>query len=150
MNEFYNGKSAAEKGTLFQIKNKFGHRNVKLKVSDCVNSCVDFWNFVTEGYVCLLACKLMNISSTDQCPEDLITRNVDDYVLSMSREIVKKIWPFVQTTSDDLNQTTSYIDECADDTFAYEEQFESTIQSSDDEQSGKYLYLSLIFKFCSN
>lgn len=92
----------------------------------------------------------MNISSTDQCPEELITQNVDDYVLSMSREIVKKIWPFVQTTSDDLNQTTSYIDECADDTFAYEEQFESTIQSSDDEQSGKYLYLSLIFKFCSN
>ncbi|XP_076080098.1 uncharacterized protein LOC143050878 [Mytilus galloprovincialis] len=77
----------------------------------------------------------MNISSTDQCPEDLITQNVDDYVLSMSREIVKKIWPFVQTTSDDLNQTTSYIDECADDTFAYEEQFESSIQSSDDEQS---------------
>ena len=59
MNKFYYTKSAAAKGSLFQIRNKFEHRNVKKNINDCVNSCVDLCNFVTEGYVCLLSCKIL-------------------------------------------------------------------------------------------
>jgi hypothetical protein len=42
MNKYYCTKSAAEKGSIFQMRNKFEHRSVKKNVNDCVNSCVDF------------------------------------------------------------------------------------------------------------
>lgn len=122
MNEFVCGKTAAEKGTLFQIRNMFKYRNVKRKTSDCINSCVDLWNFVTEGYICLVACKLCHIKSVEECPEDLLTSNLDHYVQSLSSQIMNTIWPMIQTTGD-LNRTAPYCQD-ADSTFVYAEEDE--------------------------
>jgi hypothetical protein len=63
------GKGAGDKGTLVQIKNYFGHRNVK-KESDCMNHLVDFMDFVTEGHILLLASHL----------KDTDTDNLKDYL----------------------------------------------------------------------
>lgn len=119
MNEFVWGKTAAEKGTLFQIRNMFEYRNVKRKTSDCINSCVDLWNFVTEGYICLLACRLCHIKSVEECPKDLLTSNLDHYVQSLSSQIMNTIWPMIQTTGY-LNRTAPYCQD-ADSTFVYAE-----------------------------
>jgi hypothetical protein len=64
------------KGSLFQIRNKFHHRNV----NDCINSCVYLWNFETEGYACLLACKILRISSLMEYPEDIVVKDLNSYI----------------------------------------------------------------------
>ena len=116
MNKFYSTKSAADKGSLFQIRSKFEHRNAKQKVNDCDNSCVDLWNFAPEGYVCLLACKILGISSLTECREDL----VDKDITFISAKIMAIIWPDGKRAHLlDLDKTIEYT-EC-DDTFAYEE-----------------------------
>ena len=92
MNKIYCTKSAAEKGSLFQIRNKFHHRNV----NDCINSCVYLWNFETEGYACLLACKILRISSLMEYPEDIVVKDLNSYIKSLSTEIISIIWPDVK------------------------------------------------------
>ncbi|XP_056021859.1 uncharacterized protein LOC130054866 [Ostrea edulis] len=66
MNMLFSGSTVGDKGSLCHIKNKFTFRSVKKKISDCVNSVVDFFNFVTEGCVCLIICKLLNIKNIDE------------------------------------------------------------------------------------
>lgn len=146
MNKFYCTKSAADKGSLFQIRNKFEHRNVKKKVNDCVNSCVDLWNFVTEGYVCLLACKILGISSLTECPEDLVDKDIK----SISAKIMGIIWPDGKRANLlDLDKTIEYT-EC-DDTFAYEEDDEAeerpllelSSDGEDQHEAGKYVIFKM-------
>jgi hypothetical protein len=139
MNAFFCGKSAASKGSLFQIKNKFGHRGVKRKISDCINSCVDLWNFTTEGYICLLACMLCEMSSLDDCPEDLECCDITECVQKLSTKIVDTVWPTVDynsihgCTGIDLDETLPYSE--ADETLAYwddDEQTENTHYEDED------------------
>lgn len=47
MDTFFHGSSAAEKGTLFHLKNVFGHRSVKKDVGEPFNHAADFMKFVT-------------------------------------------------------------------------------------------------------
>ena len=61
------------------IKNKFGFRTVKKKISDCVKSVVDFFNFVTEASMCMIACELMNIDDIDETADALPADEVDRY-----------------------------------------------------------------------
>jgi hypothetical protein len=147
MNKFYCTKSAADKGSLFQIRNKFEHRNVKKKVNDCVNSCVDLWNFTTEGYVCLLACKILGISSLTECPEDLVDKDIK----SISAKIMGIIWPDGKRANLlDLDKTIEYT-EC-DDTFAYEEDDEAeerpllelSSDGEDQHEAGMYVIFKMI------
>lgn len=42
MDTFFHGSSAAEKGTLFHLKNVFGHRSVKKDVGEIFNHAADF------------------------------------------------------------------------------------------------------------
>ena len=65
----YDGKSCGEAGTLYQIRNKFGHRQVQKKVMECYNHMVDFLKFTTTGLVCVLAMKLLNIKKQEDIPE---------------------------------------------------------------------------------
>ena len=124
MNKYCCTKSAAEKGSIFQIRNKFEHRNVRKNVNDCVNSCVDLWNIVTEGYVCLLAYKILGISSLTECPEDLVDKDIDSYIKSVRAKTISISWPDVKSAIFlDLDKTTKYT-EC-DDTFAYGEDDEA-------------------------
>lgn len=71
MDMLFNGKSASEPGTLFQIKNKFGHRQVTSKVMDCVNHVDDLIQFVTSGLVCLLVMDSCVIKQLTEIPTQL-------------------------------------------------------------------------------
>lgn len=57
MNEFFTQRSAADHGTLYNIKNVFGHRSVKKAVMNSFNFVADLIAFTTESMVCLLALK---------------------------------------------------------------------------------------------
>lgn len=75
MNEFFTGKSASDRGTLFQIKNRFNQRSVKKTVMQCFNSVADLLKLTTEGFVVLLAMKMMNMSSIDDTPNSAPKKN---------------------------------------------------------------------------
>ena len=68
MDTFYCSKSAGEKGTLYNIKAKFGHRNVKPKVMANVQRVYDLVNFTAEGFTCLLCCEILGIKSLNEIP----------------------------------------------------------------------------------
>ena len=91
----FDGRTVGDKGFLCHIKNKFGFRTVKKKISDCVNSVVDFFNFVTEASVCMIACELLNIDDIDEMADALPADEVDRYTFlaSLSKKVVKLAWP---------------------------------------------------------
>jgi len=49
----YQSSSVAEKGTLYQLKQRFDGRNVRKEVNDLVHPSRVFLNFVTYGYTVL-------------------------------------------------------------------------------------------------
>ena len=61
-NRFFSCKSAKDRGTLYQVKQRFGHEHVKSSVKDNYNHAVDLLRFNTEGMTCLLAMKVMHTS----------------------------------------------------------------------------------------
>ena len=63
MNTLFDGRTGSEPGPLFHIKNKFGHRQLKKQVMECVNHVDDFLFFVTSGLVCLLVMELLEMES---------------------------------------------------------------------------------------
>lgn len=65
MNMLFRGSTVGDRGSLFHVKNKFAYQTVKKKISDCINSVVDFFNFVTEGCVCMIVCQMINIENID-------------------------------------------------------------------------------------
>ncbi|XP_014672745.1 PREDICTED: uncharacterized protein LOC106813191 [Priapulus caudatus] len=72
MDMLFNGQSAPDKGTLFNIKNVFNHRNLKKKVMDNFNHVEDFLKFTTAAMVSYLAMMLCGISKlTDKLTLDV-------------------------------------------------------------------------------
>ena len=65
MNELFSGKSIAEMGTLCQLKNYFGHRNVSTDVMNCFNYADNFIRFVTEAHVAYLAVDVLGMKDID-------------------------------------------------------------------------------------
>lgn len=70
------------------IKSRFGHRNVKKKVSECTNNVVDFLNFVTTGHIVLLYQHLNNntVINTDDADRHV-------FLTSIARQIVRFVVP---------------------------------------------------------
>ncbi|KAK3101689.1 hypothetical protein FSP39_005507 [Pinctada imbricata] len=96
MNLLYSPSSLSEKGTLMQIRNQFHFNNVSKKVMDNVNHVVDFWNFITEALICLLACKYLEISSIDDVPDiPEKSKRLDE----LSSAIVDEVWPKIFMSS---------------------------------------------------
>ncbi|XP_070547020.1 uncharacterized protein [Ptychodera flava] len=110
MNKLFSGQSASDRGSLFNIKVKFGHRAVKKKVMDDVNHTVDFMNFFTEGYTCLLAMKLRNLESLSSVPSDFGQQHPEEYLKRLSEEMVAFIWPEI----DDVPLIDSELVHCLD------------------------------------
>lgn len=54
MNMFFRDSTVGDRGSLFHVKNKFAFRTGRKKISECINSVVYFFNFVTEGCVCMI------------------------------------------------------------------------------------------------
>ena len=95
---FYEPTSASQRGTLFHIRNKFGHHNVKPKVADCVNKVMDLLRVTTEGFINLAAMNVMDMSTRHNvppgCPD--ITSSEEDrkvYLACVARKVVDHIWP---------------------------------------------------------
>lgn len=101
MNMLFSGSTVGDKGSLFHIKNRFGFRTVKKKISDCVNSVVDFFNFVTEGSVCMIVCNILNIDNidvnSDVIPEDGTERQ--ESFENICKSVVQLVWPKIDMKS---------------------------------------------------
>ncbi|CAC5425797.1 unnamed protein product [Mytilus coruscus] len=93
-----NGNSAGSRGSLFQIRNRFKFKNVKKKISDCINDTQDFWTFVTEGLVCVLCCKLLNVTSLEEIPNHH-DGDITELLKHISVQIVSMIWPSINKES---------------------------------------------------
>ncbi|XP_061162619.1 uncharacterized protein LOC133171838 [Saccostrea echinata] len=112
MDTFFHGSSAAVKGTLFHLKNVFGHRSVKKDVGETFNHAADFIKFVTHGYVLLATmdmCGMESIGDPPNLPED----GDDDTLLTdVARRVVQLIWhsPRVEKIlGSDADEEDSYI-----------------------------------------
>jgi hypothetical protein len=74
---------------------------VKKKISDCVNSVVDFFNFITEACVCVIACTLLNINDFDDT-SDLLPDTEEGrltFLDDLSEQVVRLAWSQVDTGS---------------------------------------------------
>ena len=49
MTTMFKGRSIAERGTLAQLRNDFGHRNVTTDVMNCFNAAEDFLRYEFEN-----------------------------------------------------------------------------------------------------
>ena len=98
MDDLYKGESAAERATLYHIKNKFGHRSVKKKVMDNVSHVSDLIEFATDGLVCLLAMKILNTDDIEN-----IKSTDEDFLQNLSASIVQSLWPEMDKDSMVLN-----------------------------------------------
>nr|XP_022309155.1 uncharacterized protein LOC111114903 [Crassostrea virginica] len=93
MNTFFHGSSAAEKGTLFHLKNVFGHRSVKKDVGETFNHAADFLKFVTHGYVLLATLEVCGMATLDDQPEGTSAdTDIDLYIREVSRKVVELVW----------------------------------------------------------
>lgn len=61
----------AEKGTLYQLKQRFDRKNVRKDVKQSVHACREFMRFATYGYVVLAAMKILRIEDKDANPGDI-------------------------------------------------------------------------------
>jgi hypothetical protein len=106
MKKFYSPKSAAERGTLYHIRNIFGHRGVTTKVMDCVNHVVDLLQFVTEGLVCTQVMENLKWSSLSDLLPDSVVRDMETLGIQatfdkLATYVVDQIWPSIDTVSID-------------------------------------------------
>lgn len=70
-NLHYKTSSSAEKGTLYQLRNRFNWRGVKKDISSNVNSSREFLEFVTSGFVVLAALEILGLANLNSVPEGI-------------------------------------------------------------------------------
>lgn len=92
----YTARSVADRGTLAQLKNDFGHRNVSTDIMNCFNHAENFLRFVTEAHVVYLLLKLCDMEEIDDVPRHVDTlRSVDElqqYFTQLCERIVQHVW----------------------------------------------------------
>ncbi|CAC5393732.1 unnamed protein product [Mytilus coruscus] len=93
-NEFFDGSSSTEKGTLFNIKNAFNHRSVGKDVSKCFNHAVDLLNQVTDSFTLLHLMQLMQIDDIEDIPPDFPkTASAQKVFLNhKATQLIESIW----------------------------------------------------------
>lgn len=81
------------------------------KISDCVNSVVDFFDFVTEASVCMIVCSILNINNIDDIwdalPDDKNDRQTVFHELS--EEVVRLAW--TQVDKESIRQASTVANE---------------------------------------
>lgn len=104
--EFFKGSSAADRGTLCHLKNLFNFRQVKSDISDNFNHARELMCVVTEGYVCLLAMKLMEMNDKSDRPEtateSIENSDIEDrreFLQSVVTSVVETVWYHLETES---------------------------------------------------
>nr|XP_002736791.1 PREDICTED: uncharacterized protein LOC100378528 [Saccoglossus kowalevskii] len=113
MDKMYNAKSAGSKGTLYNIKTVFKHKNVKTKVMDNMNEVTDLLTFTTEGLVSLLCIKLLGLDDIDDKPANSPCEERKElrqqYLQTVSKNVVTHVWPVIDTCS--ISQAANSDDE---------------------------------------
>ncbi|CAG2244498.1 unnamed protein product [Mytilus edulis] len=132
--------------SLFQIRNRFKYKNVKRK-HQVHQRHTGFWTFVTEGLVCVLCCKLLDVTSLEEINHK--PGDISDLLKQTSEQIVNMIWPDINeesfnTVVEDLDKTIPYNDDIdeLDDTLNYEEIF-----SDDEDIENSKRFSNYIFSF---
>ena len=92
MNTFFDGKSSTDKGTLFHLKNVFGHKSVKKDIGETFNYTASFVKFVTYGYTMLAAMKVTGMKNLHD--EVTLTEDTDkaQYIDELGQKIVNLLW----------------------------------------------------------
>ena len=102
MNELFTGSSAAQRGTLYHIKNKFGHRSVKKHVMENVPHVYDLLDFSTDSIVCMAA---LEVTGAQDIGELTLPRtDALTYLEDISKDIVTLLWPDM-----DVAQITGFV-----------------------------------------
>lgn len=119
MNLLYKAKSAAERGTAYHIRNKFGHRSVKKNVMEAVEHVQNLLNFMTNGYILLLALNLLDSSSLSDVPSDTdITKLSNDIVdlvcPSIDQESIDAVWDEVNDPVNDDDKESGQTEDVND------------------------------------
>lgn len=96
MNDMFCAKSVCDRGTLFFIKNRFGHRSVKKNVMENSNHVYNLLTFTVEGLVCLLALQLLNLENLDDEPSNMESPAAFHDLCS---RLVDIIWPKIDEAS---------------------------------------------------
>jgi len=107
MNKLFRAASLTNRGTLFQLKNDFGHRAVTNDVMNSFNHVENFVRFVTEVHVVYLALKLFGIDDVGGTP----TTDCDSLDKTAER-IVDEVWVLPPITD-----VTDVLDCAVDDDF---------------------------------
>lgn len=114
MNRLFKGRSIAERGTLCQLKNNFGHKNVSTDVMNSFNHVENFVRFVTEAHVVNLMMHLSNMKEIDDEPVDAKSLADDDrnqYLSALCDRLVSEVWRMPSMS--DIQQVLD--SECDDD-----------------------------------
>ena len=86
----------ADRGTLSQLKNDFGHRNVSTDIMNCFNFADNFLRFITEAYVVYLALVLCDMDDVEAVPSQVDTFQSHDQLMAffndLCERIVRHIW----------------------------------------------------------
>ena len=69
---YYNPKSSAEHGTLFQLRNVIHRTNVVKDPMKNYNACDDFFVLVIESHIVALAMNILGMTNADQAPDSSI------------------------------------------------------------------------------
>ncbi|XP_038051515.1 uncharacterized protein LOC119724500 [Patiria miniata] len=98
MDRLYNLSSAAQRGTLYNIRDKFSHKNVKTKVSSCINHAVDLLKITTES-MANLAMKVLHMDDRHSIPADCpsLSASVEERTefIQTAEIIVDEMWPMI-------------------------------------------------------
>ena len=113
--DFFCGESARDKGSLYNIKQNFRHRSAKKSVYAAFNHCNDLMSFATEGFVCLLAMKIMGTSMLDEKPANFVGRAVTLYLRQVAERIVSTVWMPYEGVEDVIDAEIEYDDDDDDD-----------------------------------
>ena len=98
-----------ERGTLYQIKERFIRRNIKKDVKQAVHPCREFIRFVIYGYVVLAAMKILNFECKDEIPEAFKSMNDDEKSLqldNLAKEIIEKYAGYQYDIQNQSSQTS--------------------------------------------
>ena len=98
-NQLYSTRSGADRGTLFHIRNRFGHKNVTTNTMKSFNHNADLLRFSAEGLTALLCMKICILSSQNETPTDfpVDADERNNYLLSVAQKVVGTVWEQIST-----------------------------------------------------
>lgn len=98
MNMLFRGSTVGDRGSLFHVKNKFAFQTVKKKISDCINSVVEF----CDRGVCLYDCvpddqHWKHWYIAESIPDD--SKQREELFINICEKTVTLSWPQVDMAS---------------------------------------------------